>query len=170
MNRLIQGRTPYLLVFLACVGLLAYALYAQFVLELPPCPLCMLQRYGFMLMGLVALVMAIHNPRGWGRWVYAIPYFGGAIWGMVTAGRHLRIQRAEPDLMATCAADWQFMVETEWPWIDRVREAFTASGDCSEIDWVFLGLSMPAWTLVWYVVLAAFMLWVLVAQRFAKAV
>lgn len=165
MNRLIQGRTPYLIVFLACVGLLAYAYYAQFVLELPPCPLCMLQRYGFMLMGVVALAMAIHNPRSWGRWLYAIPFFGGAIWGMATAGRHLRIQGAEPDLLGGCGADWQFMVETEWPWADRIREAFTATGDCAEIDWVFLGVSMPGWTLVWYVLLAAFMLWALVARR-----
>jgi protein dithiol:quinone oxidoreductase len=165
MNRLIQGRTPYLLVFAACVGLLAYALYAQFVLELPPCPLCMLQRYGFMLMGLVALAMAIHNPRSWGRWVYALPFFGGAAWGIATAGRHLRIQGTEPDLMGGCAADWQFMVETEWPMADRVREAFTATGECTEIDWVFLGVSMPGWTLVWYVLLSAFMLWALIARK-----
>lgn len=165
MNRLIQGRTPYLLVFLACVSLLAYALYVQFVLELPPCPLCMLQRYGFMLMGLSALALAVHNPRAWGRWLYAIPYFGGAVWGMVTAGRHVRIQGAEPDLLGGCGADWQFMVETEWPWADRVREAFTATGDCAEIDWVFLGVSMPGWTLVWYVLLAAFMLWALLARK-----
>ena len=165
MNRLIRGRTPYLLVFLACAGLLAYALYAQFVLELPPCPLCMLQRYGFMLMGLVALVMTVHNPKSWGRWIYAVPFFGGAIWGMTTAGRHLRIQGTEPDLLGGCAADWEFMVETGWPLGDRVREAFTATGECTEIDWVFLGLSMPAWTLLWYVGLAAFMLWALIAGK-----
>lgn len=165
MRFLIQGRTPYLLVFLACAGLLAYAYYAQFVLELPPCPLCMLQRYGFMLMGLVALAMAVHNPKSWGRWVYAVPFFGGAIWGMTTAGRHVRIQGSEPDLIGGCGADWDFMVETGWAWNERIREAFSATGDCTEIDWVFLGVSMPGWTLVWYVGLALFMLWVLIAGR-----
>jgi protein dithiol:quinone oxidoreductase len=138
------------------------------VLELPPCPLCMLQRYGFMLMGAVALAMAIHNPASWGRWLYAVPFFGGSVWGMVTAGQHLRIQGTEPDLMSGCGADWQFMVETGWSMPERVREAFTASGDCTEIDWVFLGLSMPAWTLIWYVLLSGLMLWALLAPKAAK--
>jgi protein dithiol:quinone oxidoreductase len=164
MDRLIRGRTPYLLIFLACVGLLGFAYYAQFVLELEPCPLCMLQRFGFMIMAVSVLAAAIHNPTAWGKWLYALPFFGGAIWGMITAGRHVRLQGQEPDLMGGCGADWVVMVDMEWSWGDRIREAFTASGDCTEIDWSFLGLSMPGWTLVWYVALTAFMLWVLIAR------
>ena len=164
MDRLIRGRTPYLLIFLACVGLLGFAYYAQFVLELEPCPLCMLQRFGFMIMAVSVLAAAIHNPASWGKWLYTIPFFGGAIWGMATAGRHVRLQGQEPDLMGGCGADWVVMVDMEWSWGERIREAFTASGDCTEIDWSFLGLTMPAWTLVWYVLLTAFMLWVLIAR------
>jgi disulfide bond formation protein DsbB len=165
MNRLIEGRTPFVAVLLACLGLLGYAYYAQFVLELPPCPMCMLQRFGFMIMAAAMLGAAIHGPRTWVRWLYGIPFFGGAIWGMVTAGQHVRLQGQPPDLMAGCGLDWQTMIDFKWSTSEILREAFTASGDCAEIDWTFLGLSMPAWTLIWYVGLTAFMLWVLIARR-----
>lgn len=165
MNSLIRGRTPFVLILLACLALLGFAYYAQFVLDLAPCPLCMLQRFGFMIMAVTALIAAIHNPTSRLRWWYALPFFGGSIWGMTTAGRHLRIQGQEPDLMGGCGADWTIMVEMEWSWAERIREAFTATGDCTEIDWSFLGLSMPGWTLIWYVVLSAFMLWALIARK-----
>ncbi|AKS42345.1 disulfide bond formation protein B [Wenzhouxiangella marina] len=155
---LFKTRWPYLIVFIACVGLLAYAYYAQFVLELAPCPMCMLQRFGFMIMALMALGLAIHNPRGWGRWIYGIPFFGGAIWGMVTATQHVRLQGQPPDPFGGCGADWPTMIEFDYSWGEILTEAFTASGDCTTIDWTFLGLSMPAWTLIWYVGLALFML------------
>ncbi len=165
MNRLIEGRTPFVLVLLACVGLLGYAYYAQFVLDLAPCPMCMLQRFGFMIMGLAALGGVIGNPRRWGRWLVALPFFGGAGWGVVTAGQHVHLQNQPPDPMGGCGADWATMREFDYPVADILREAFTASGDCAEIDWTFLGLSMPAWTLVWYLLLSGFMLWALIARK-----
>src|ERR1700680_5295087 len=56
---------------LACAGLLAYAYYAQFVLHLEPCPLCIFQRVGVFAIGLVFLIAAAHDPVGWARRVYA---------------------------------------------------------------------------------------------------
>ncbi len=158
-------RWPYLLILLACVGLLSYAYYAQFVLELAPCPMCMLQRFGFMVMAIFALALAIHHPRAWGRWVYGIPFLGGAIWGMVTATQHVRLQGQPPDPMGGCGADWPTMIEFDYSWGEILNEAFTASGDCTVIDWTFLNLSMPAWTLIWYVGLALFILPSLLVKR-----
>jgi len=165
MRTLMRGRIPFVVLFLLCGGLLAYAYYAQFVLELAPCPLCMLQRFGFMIMGVAALGAAIHNPRGLVTWVYALPFFGGAIWGAVTAGRHVRLQGLPPDPMGGCGADWPTMLEFGYSFSEILREAFTASGDCSKVSWTFLGLSMPAWTLIWYVLLAVVMVAVLIARK-----
>jgi len=165
MNRLVRGRVPYLLVFAACIGLLGYAYYAQFVLDLAPCPLCMLQRFGFMIMAIAALALAVHNPTSWGRWIYALPFFGGGVWGMVTAGQHLRLQGQPHDPMGGCGADWQTMINFDYSASEILREAFTASGDCTEIDWSFLGLTMPAWTLFWYFALSVFMLYALIARK-----
>lgn len=165
MNRLIEGRIPFFLVFLACAGLLGYAYYVQYVVGLEPCPLCILQRFGFMIMGVAALAAAIHGPSSWGRWVYAIPIFGGAGWGITTASRHLWLQSLPADQVPDCGPGWFFMREYDFPLMEILQEAFTGAGECAEVDWQFLGLSMPAWTLVWYVGLAAFMLWALIARK-----
>ena len=65
------ARQGNLLGFAACAALLGYAYYAQFVLHLEPCPLCIFQRVGMLALGLVFLIAAAHDPVGWGRRVYA---------------------------------------------------------------------------------------------------
>lgn len=161
----IRGRVPFALVFLACAALLAYAYYAEYVLGLEPCPLCMLQRLGFMLMGIFALAGAIHGPKSWGRWLYGVPILAGAGWGITTAARHVWLQSLPADQVPDCGPGVYFMLEYDFPLMDIVREAFTGAGECAEVDWSFLGLTMPVWTLIWYVGLAVFMLWALVANR-----
>ncbi|HMA98332.1 MAG TPA: disulfide bond formation protein B [Wenzhouxiangella sp.] len=160
MNQLARGRLPYLLIFLACAGLLGYAYYAEFVLGLEPCPLCMLQRLGFMIMGATALVAGLHGPSSWGRWVYLLPFLGGAGWGFATAGRHVWLQNLPADQVPDCGPGLYFMREFDFPFSEIVREAFTGAGECAEIDWQFLGLTFPGWALVWYVALTVFMLWI----------
>jgi len=160
MNQLARGRLPYLLIFLACAGLLGYAYYAEFVLGLEPCPLCMLQRLGFMIMGVTALVAGLHGPSSWGRWVYLLPFLGGAGWGFATAGRHVWLQNLPADQVPDCGPGLYFMREFDFPFSEIVREAFTGAGECAEIDWQFLGLTFPGWALVWYVALTVFMLWI----------
>ena len=58
--------------FLACAGLMGYALYAEHVLMLMPCPLCVFQRMAVISLGIIFLVAALHNPSGRGRWVYSV--------------------------------------------------------------------------------------------------
>jgi disulfide bond formation protein DsbB len=46
------------------------------------------------------------------------------------------------------------------PLADVIRQVLTSSGECAKVDWTFLGLSMPAWALAWFVVLS---LWIVLA-------
>jgi protein dithiol:quinone oxidoreductase len=86
-------RTRYLAAFVVCVGLMAFALYAQYVMHLDPCPLCIFQRIAICFMGLFFLIGALHAPRGTGgRVVYALLIALGGLWGIATAGRHLWLQ------------------------------------------------------------------------------
>ena len=150
-------RTRFLLGFLACAGLLAYALYVQFVEGLMPCPFCILQRIAFAAIGIVMLAGGLHAPRsaGW-RKFYGVLAALAALAGAAIAGRHVWVQMYPPE-MSVCGAGLDFMVAMSgWP--GAVRKVLTGSGDCSNIDWSFLGLSMPAWTLVWYVLLGAWAL------------
>lgn len=152
-------RTRCLLGFLACAGLLAYALYVQFVEGLMPCPFCILQRVAFMALGLVLLVAGLHAPASaGGRKAYGVLAGLAAAAGIGIAARHVWVQLFPPPL-PSCGAGLEFMAATRgWP--GAIRQVLTGSGDCSMIDWSFLGLSMPMWSLLWFVLLG---IWALMA-------
>lgn len=140
--------------FLACLGLMAYALYSQHVLGLEPCPLCVFQRIGVMVLGAVFLVAAVHNPRGWGRIVYGVLI---GLTSLATAGvaaRHVYVQSLPPGSVPSCGAPldvmWQFS-----PWLEVVKKVLTGGGECQDVNWEFLGLSMPAWVLICVLLLGA---------------
>ena len=77
-------------------------------------------------------------------------------WGITTSYRHLWLQSLPPDEVPDCGPGMAFMQEYGFSWGEIIAEAFTGSGQCAEIDWSFLGLSMPAWTMIWYVGLVSF--------------
>lgn len=157
-------RSRYFVGFLACAGLLAYALYVQFVKGLMPCEFCILQRIAFAALGMVFLIGALHAPKSrGGRSVYAGLAGIAALAGAVVAGRHLWVQLFPPEI-ATCGAGLEFRVAQQG-WVGAIQKVLTASGDCSMIDWSFLGLGMPGWTLLWYLGLA---LWAVLAVKAGK--
>lgn len=154
-NPLLRGsfRTQYLLGFLACVGVLAYAIYVQLHDGFEPCNLCILQRIAFAALGLVFLVAGLHSPRSvGGRRAYGVLATIAALSGIGIAARHVWVQ-LYPAESGGCGAPISFMRET-MSTFDLVRKVLTASGNCGDIDWTFLGLSMPAWSLICFVVLA----------------
>lgn len=152
-------RAQCLLGFAICAALLGYALYVQFVQRIEPCPFCIFQRLAFAATGLVFLVAGIHAPaKASGRRAYGVLAFVAAATGIGIAGRHAWLQLFPP-AMPSCGPGWDYLVETS-TWLGVVRKVLTAKGDCSVVDWSFLGLSMPMWSLVWFVLLAAFALYV----------
>lgn len=144
----------------ACAGLLAYAMHAQFNLGLEPCPLCVFQRVAFAALGLVFLIAAAHAPRGvGGRRAYGVlGALVGAV-GIAIAGNHVRLQHLPPDQVPACGPGLDYMLES-MPISGVVRRVMTGSGECATVDWTFLGLSMPAWSLVWLVGLTAWFVYV----------
>jgi disulfide bond formation protein DsbB len=150
-------RIRYLLGFLACAGLIAFALYTQFreVNPLEPCPLCVFQRVAFAALGLVFLVGALHAPasRG-GRWTYGILGLLTGAAGIAVAGNHVRLQHLPPDQVPACGPGLDYMMEA-MPVSGVIRKVMSGSGECANVDWSFLGLSMPTWSLAWFVLLTA---------------
>ena len=146
-------RTQYLAGFAACVALLAYALYTQHFGGLLPCPLCTFQRGAFIALGLVLLLGALHGPRHAAvRATYGVLALVCAAAGMAIAGRHLWLQNLPPNEVPACGPDLSYLMEA-FPLGDVLRKVFTGSGECAEVDWIFLGLAMPAWSLIWFVLL-----------------
>lgn len=151
-------RVQFLAGVLVCAGLLGYALYAQYRMFLDPCPLCIFQRVVFMVMGAVFLLGALHGPRGWGRKVYGVLVFLASMVGVGIAGRHVWLQSLPPGDVPACGPGLEYMMEA-FPLSKTLSMVFTGSGECANVDWSFVGLSMPAWTLICYVLLGAGALW-----------
>jgi disulfide bond formation protein DsbB len=133
--------------FAACVGLMAYALYAQYQLDLAPCPLCVFQRIAVIAMGCIFLAAGLHNPGYSGARVYGVLLVLAAGMGITVAGRHLWLQNLPPDQVPACGPGLDFMMDS-FPLAEVLQMVFTGSGECADIAWSFLGLSMPAWVLI----------------------
>ncbi len=146
-------RVSFLVGFLACAGLIGFALFAEYRWQMFPCPLCIFQRIGFIVMGLFFLLGALHAPRGGARLVYAIGVWLGAAFGIIVAGRHLWIQSLPADQVPSCGPPLDYMFST-FPFSEVLKLVFTGSGECAKVEPI-LGLPMPAWSLLWFMLLAA---------------
>ncbi len=141
--------------FLACVALIGYALYAEHVLGLAPCPLCIFQRVAVIVIGVIFLIAAIHGPGRTGARIYGGLIALAALGGIAIAARHIWIQAQPPGTVAACGADLDYMMEI-LPLKEVVTKVLTGSGECGTVDWTLLGLSMPWWVLISLVALAIF--------------
>lgn len=133
--------------FAICVALLGYAWYAQAILQLEPCPLCIFQRVGVAVAAVLFLLAALHHPRRWGAPVYGALLLIAALATMAVAARHLWIQHLPEGSVPACGATLSYMLDV-FPIADVVRKVLTGSGECARITWTFLGLSMPGWVLL----------------------
>ena len=139
----------------AVVGLIAYALFAQHVLGLEACPLCIFQRVAFITGGLVFLVAGLHSPGGVSARFYGALALAANVMGGAVAARHVYIQNLPADQVPPdCGAGLDYMLYVFGPF-EAVRMVLTSAGECADISWQFLGLSMPGWAFVWFVLLGA---------------
>jgi protein dithiol:quinone oxidoreductase len=138
-------------IFASCLAMLGFAIwYLQGQLYLAPCPMCVLQRYCFAAVGITALIGALHNPDFRGRRVYGgfIALF--AALGAGVAARHTWIQYFPPENAGCAAGDLGYLVNT-FSLAQAFPKIFAGTGECSEVHWKFLALSIPEWALVWFV-------------------
>ncbi|MGH8177179.1 MAG: disulfide bond formation protein B [Steroidobacter sp.] len=144
---LISRRLGNALGFLVCAALLGYALYAEHVLGLAPCPLCIFQRVAVIVAGVMFLIAALHHPGRTGARTYGVLIFLAALGGILIAARHVWIQAQPPGTVASCGADLDYLLDI-MPVTEVVTKVLTGSGECGAIDWTFLGLTMPWWVLI----------------------
>lgn len=155
----IPGRRLLNLVgFLCCAGMMGFALYAEHILLLTPCPLCVFQRVAVISLGIIFLLAALHNPSDWGRRVYTVLVSLAAGAGVGVAGWHVWIQNLPADKVPSCGPGLDYMLEA-FPLADALKMVFTGSGECADISWQLFGLSMPAWVVIALVVTGSFGIW-----------
>ena len=163
-----RPRLGYSAGFVACAGLIAFALYLQHVGGQDPCPLCILQRVAFIALMVVFLVAALHGPGRAGAMIYGGLLFTVAGAGAAVAARHVWLQQLPKHQLPECGPGLEFMLN-KFPLAQVLQKVLTGSGECAEAGWKFLGLSIAGWSLAWFVLLGAFSLYLtLIAMRRAR--
>ncbi|WP_028304571.1 disulfide bond formation protein B [Oceanospirillum maris] len=147
-------RTVNLVGFFACFILIVSALIMQHVFELEPCPLCIFQRLSFIAAGALFLLGALFNPVSTGRkaLLSGLNLTAIAI-GIGLALRHIWLQNLPPSEVPSCGPGLDYMIDV-LPFTSVISQVLSGSGECAEISWTFLGLSIPWWTLFAYLGLA----------------
>ncbi|BCK88200.1 disulfide bond formation protein B [Sideroxyarcus emersonii] len=153
----ISRRWLYLAGALIVAGLFGAALYLQYVLRQDPCPLCMLQRVIFIVIGVLFGLAALHNARQIGARIYAVLIGLFAIAGVAVALRHIWIQHLPKDQVPACGPGLDYMLKN-FPMSDVLQELMHGSGECAAKGWTFLTLGIPEWSLLWFVLLGMFAL------------
>ncbi len=148
VNFLDHPRRIWLFILLTCVGLLSFGMYLQHVVGLVPCPMCIVQRYAMVLMALVAVLGACLP----GRKTALIT--GGCLvllagGGAYVAARQTWLQWYPPEVVS-CGRDFYGMIET-FPLQQAIPMIFKGGGDCTKVDWTFLGGSIANWSFVAFV-------------------
>ena len=155
-----KPRRMLALVAAACVASLAFGVYLQHVVGLEPCPMCIVQRYALVLVAIVAGITALTSSR---RSLLT----GSALlvilsgFGAFVAARQSFLQWYPPEVVS-CGRDFYGMIET-FPLKRAIPMIFKGSGDCSKVDWTFLGGSIANWSFVSFFVIGLILL-VLIAR------
>ena len=152
---LLTARLAWAMLLMACVVILGFALYLQHVVGLEPCPMCIVQRYAMTVLALIALVGCLISHTRAGQTLVALGVLGAGL-GAFVAARQSWLQWYPPNI-ASCGRDFYGMIES-FPLQRAIPLIFRGSGDCTKVDWTFLGGSIANWTFVAFVAMAIWLM------------
>jgi disulfide bond formation protein DsbB len=161
MSFALAPRAVFFLIVVTIAGLFSYALYTQYFGGLDPCPLCMTQRFFYVLTASIALCAAIHNRH---RPIYGSLLAASALAGAAVAARQVWLQHLPPNEVPACGPSLEYMLQT-LPFGDVLVRLFKGDGNCAVVDWRLLGLSMAEWSLLWFAILAAAGVWLILRKK-----
>ncbi len=151
-------RLTNLIIFFGCVGLILTGLFMQYRLGLEPCALCISQRVFIIATGVIALIAFLHHPRSLGLRIYATFGALAAIIGGSFSSRQIWLQSLPEDQAPACGPGINYMLEN-FPLREALELLLRGDGNCAEVVWTFLGLSIPVWTLVAFLGLLGLNVW-----------
>jgi len=164
INRPGKPRLLNLAGFTVCVLAMLFAVfYLQGVLYLAPCPLCVVDRALISAMAIIFLLAAIHNPGRKGQCIYAAMNLLLVVSALLVALRHVWLQHLPADQVPECGAGLSFMLDVLPLW-EVVGKVFTGSGECAEIQWQFLGMSIPEQTVLLFTGLLCLVVYQMMAR------
>lgn len=149
---------------LASVGGMAYALYLEHVVKLEPCPLCIFQRVGLILLGVFALIALLHHPvSNRIKRLYALLMTLAMAWSAGVAARQVWLQHLPADQVPACGPGLNYLVDA-LPFREVLSQVLKGSGECAQIDYTILGQSIAFWSLIFFSALLLVCLWQLLRR------
>lgn len=155
-------RLVFALIAGGCVLMLAYGLYLQHSLGLEPCPMCIVQRYALIFIALTAAFAWLVRSRALHSSATVLLVLTAGF-GAFVAARQSWLQWYPPDVVS-CGRDFYGMVEN-FPLQRAIPMIFKGSGDCSKVDWTFLGGSIANWSFLCFCGIAVLALLLLVWRK-----
>ena len=147
-----------------CVALVGASLFVQHVLDVEPCPLCIVQRFIYLALIPVFLGAAVAKPHGkvqrsllWGATVLTLA-------GLGVAGYQTDLQLFPPPVTASCSAGLGYMLDT-MAVSDVLAQLLHAGGDCADTSFKILGLTLAQASLVIFAIFAALLARLLFRSR-----
>ena len=148
-----DNRRIFVLLGTTSLALIIVALLFEHILLLEPCLLCYAQRACVYLVILLSLVGFLHKNQSL---IIFRSYIGLTIaiiiCGISLSIRQLYLQNLPPELVPTCGPDIDYLFET-LPILEVFMLAIRGDGNCAEVLWSFLGISIPGWLLVAFMAL-----------------
>ena len=133
------------------LGLLAFGLYLQHYEGLNPCPMCIVQRYALIFVAVFAGLASATGKKS--LWITGtLLTLLSAGFGAFTAANQSWLQWFPPEV-ATCGRDLYGMIET-FPLKRAIPMIFRGGGDCSVVDWTFLGGSIANWSFICFTLIS----------------
>jgi disulfide bond formation protein DsbB len=143
-------RLHYLAIFLTCSVLLISAIYIEPFSSMDPCPMCMMQRAIFALIGVTALIAAIQNPVKLGQTIYGSLVSLISLGGAAVASRQIWLQSLPEDQVPACGPGIDYMLEV-FPLLEVIEMSLRGTGDCAKVQWTFMNISIPGWSLLAFI-------------------
>jgi len=140
-------RTSLFLGFIVTAIMMGIAFFFQYYLGLDPCPLCSVQRFVVIILGVIFLLAFLQGPKTWGRRLYGLLLTSASVAGLAVAGRHTWLQHLPTDKIPECGPGLDFWMKN-LPTNKVIQKVFEGSGECAEVVFSFMGLSIPEWSLI----------------------
>ena len=154
MIRLPSYRELNALIVLVCSLALGFALLLEYAYGYLPCPLCMIQRLCVVMLGATATLALLFKVTGLYRQVWAALTGLFALAGAFFSSRQLWLQSLPADAVPACSPGVDYIFNV-MPLSKALLFMMQGSGECAEVVWRFLGLSIPGWSLLVFLVLLA---------------
>lgn len=154
----IKTRPVYASIFLIALLAMCIAFIMQYVFLLEPCPLCIVQRIIVCIIGFLAFWAYVLNYRGWAGLINSMLQILFSLFGMFVSGRHVWLQHLPKDQVPGCLPGMGYLLET-FSFVEALSKILKGSADCADVDWTFLGLSIPSQVFLLFIVFFAMSLY-----------